>query len=75
MDLAYEPMSDSKNLFLFRNSQLSTLYNTVKRRTEMTIITTVRYQGNALTDTFNTSTNINTKASAKFRNELKTHKL
>ena len=38
---------------LFRNSQLSTLYSTVKSRTEMTIITTVRYQGNALTDTFN----------------------
>jgi len=37
---------------LFRNSQLSTLYSTVKSRTEMTIITTVRYQGNALADTF-----------------------
>ena len=35
-------------LFLFRNSHMSTLY-----RTEMTIITTVRYQYNALTDTFN----------------------
>jgi len=40
-------------IFLFRNSQLSTLYSTVKSRTEMTIITTVRYQGNALTYTFN----------------------
>ena len=39
--------------FSFRNSQLSTLYSSVKSRTEMTIITTVRYQGNALTDTFN----------------------
>jgi len=41
--------------YLFRNSQLSTLYSTVKSRTEITIalITTVRYQGNALTDTFN----------------------
>ena len=38
---------------LFRNSQLSTLYSSVKSRTEMTTITTVRYQGNALTDTFN----------------------
>ena len=38
---------------LFRNSQLSTLYSTVKSRTEMTIITTVKYRGNALTDTFN----------------------
>ena len=30
---------------LFRNSQLSTLYNAVKSRTKMTIVTTVRYQG------------------------------
>jgi len=36
---------------LFRNSQLITLYSTVKSRTEMTIITTVGYQGNVLTDT------------------------
>ena len=40
-------------LYLFRNSQSSTLYSTVKSRTEMTIIITVMYQGNALTDTFN----------------------
>ena len=33
------------NVYLFRNSQLSTLYSTVKSRTEMTIITTVRYSG------------------------------
>ena len=39
-------------IYLFRNSQLSTLYNAVKSRTEMTIVTIVRYQGNALTDTF-----------------------
>ena len=37
----------------FRNSQLSALCSTVKSITEMTIITTVRYQGNALADTFN----------------------
>ena len=43
-------------IYLFRNSQLSTLYSTVKSRTEMTIITTVRYQGSALTDTFNAKT-------------------
>ena len=38
---------------LFRNSQLSTVYSTctVRSRNEMTIITTVRYQGNALIDT------------------------
>ena len=72
--------------FLFRNSQLSTLYNAVRSRTEMTIVTTVRYQGNALTDTFNanrvqcltllvhTSTNsVNTTASAKFRNKSYKH--
>ena len=35
--------------YLFRNSPLSTLYNAVKSRTEMTIVTIVRYQGNALT--------------------------
>jgi len=40
-------------IYLFRNSQLSTKYNAVKSRTEMTIVTTVRYQVNALTDTFN----------------------
>jgi len=39
-------------VMLFRNSQLNTLYSTVKSRTEMTIITTVKYRGNALTDTF-----------------------
>ena len=43
---------------LFRNSQLSTLYSAVKSRTEMTVITTVRYQGNAPTDTFNTFTRL-----------------
>ena len=49
-----EPTSAEIHLFiyLFRNSQLSTLYNAVKSRTEMTIVTTVRYQGNALIDTF-----------------------
>ena len=37
-----------------RNLQLSALCSTVKSiTTEMTIITTVRYQGNALADTFN----------------------
>jgi len=46
-------MSCLITVFVFRNSQLSTLYSTVKSRTEMTIITSVRYQGNALTDTFN----------------------
>jgi len=40
-------------IYLFRNSQLSTLYNAVKSRTEMTIVTAVRYQSNALADTFN----------------------
>ena len=40
-------------VMLFRNSQLNTLYSTVKSRTKMTIITTVKYRGNALTDTFN----------------------
>ena len=40
-------------IYLFRSSQLSTLYSTVRSRTEMTMITTVRYQGNALTDNFN----------------------
>jgi len=65
---------------LFRNSQLRTVYSicTVRSRNEMTIITTVRYQANALTDTFSanrvqcltllvyTSTNntVNTTASA-----------
>ena len=38
---------------LFINSQLRTLYHTVKSTAELTIITTVRHQGNALTDTFN----------------------
>jgi len=41
--------SARRNLILFRNSQLSTLYSTVKSRTEMTIITAVRYHGNQLT--------------------------
>ena len=41
------------NLFLVRNSQSSTLYSGVKSRTEITIITIVRYQGSALTDSFN----------------------
>jgi len=66
---------------LFRNSQLSTLYSRVKSRTEMTIITTIRYQGNALTDTFNANRvqclkcwfiqvqTVNTTASVKFRNK------
>ena len=66
--------------YLFRNSQLSTLYNAVKSRTEMTVVTTVRYQGNAfranrvqcLTLLVHTST-VNTTASAKFSNKrLKT---
>ena len=45
--------SSGTYFILFGNSQLSALYSTVESRTEMTIITTVRYQGNALTDTFN----------------------
>ena len=72
-----EPTSAEIYLFiyLFRNSQLSTLYNAVKSRTEMTIVTTVRYQGNALTDTFNANRVqcltllVHTTASAKFRNK------
>jgi len=36
-------------LFIFfRNSQFSTLYSTVRSRTEMTTTTSVRYRGNAL---------------------------
>ena len=43
-----------KESILFRNSQLSNmLYSTVRSISEMTIMTTVRYKGNALTDTFN----------------------
>ena len=47
------PESEGTFSHLFRNSQLSTLGSTVKSRTDITIITTVRNQGNALTDTFN----------------------
>ena len=43
-------MIQASKFVLFRNSQLSTLYRRVKSRTEMTIITTVRYQGNAPAD-------------------------
>jgi len=60
---------------------MSTLYSTVKSRTEITIITTVRYQGNALTDAINANRvqcltywlmhvrTVNTTASAEFRNK------
>lgn len=38
---------------LFRNSKLQILYSTIKSTAKLTIVTTVKHHGNALTDTVN----------------------